>query len=98
MPPTSGQTDLRRIAAGFSGRVQGVGFRATVRELAERVPVTGWVRNEPDGRVKLEAQGPAAALDTLIERIRDARSAHITSVDISHLPPTKGESGFQILQ
>ncbi len=98
MPPTAGQTELRRITAGFSGRVQGVGFRATVRELAERLPVTGWVCNDPDGRVKLEAQGPAAALDTLIERIRDSRSAQITSVDISHLPLTQGESGFQIIR
>lgn len=97
MPLTPGQTDLRRIAAGFSGRVQGVGFRATVRDLAERLPVTGWVCNEPDGRVKLEAQGTAAALDTLIERIKDAHSARITGADVSHIPPKLGETAFRII-
>ena len=98
MPPTPDQTDLRRIAAGFSGRVQGVGFRATVRELAEKLPVTGWVSNEPDGRVKLEAQGPGAALDTLLDRIRDARCSQITLMDVSHIPLTPDESGFRIIR
>ena len=41
----------------FSGRVQGVGFRYTVRMVASRFAVTGFVKNLPDGRVQLVAEG-----------------------------------------
>ncbi len=54
----------------IEGRVQGVGFRyATVRQ-AERLGLTGWVRNLPDGRVEVEAHGDGRAVDTLENWLR----------------------------
>ena len=52
------------------GRVQGVWFRESMRLEAERLNVTGWVRNTPDGAVEAVIQGPAGAVDALIEWVR----------------------------
>lgn len=49
----------------MSGRVQGVGFRRYVRGWARKLSLTGWVRNEADGTVRLVAEGEPAALDRL---------------------------------
>ena len=55
----------QRLEATVSGRVQGVGFRAYVRGWARKLALTGWVRNEPDGTVRVVAEGDGAALDRL---------------------------------
>lgn len=54
----------------IKGRVQGVWFRESMRREAERLGVTGWVRNTPDGAVEAVVQGPAEAVDALIEWAR----------------------------
>ena len=59
--PTAGA----RLRLVVRGRVQGVGFRWFVREAARAAGLSGWVRNNPDGSVELEAGGPAPALDRL---------------------------------
>ena len=48
---------MERVVVHYSGRVHGVGFRATVRHIACGFDVTGSVRNLPDGRVELVAEG-----------------------------------------
>ena len=53
----------------YSGHVQGVGFRYTARSIAAELPVVGLVRNLPDGRVQLIAEGSAAAIDVLLARV-----------------------------
>lgn len=55
------------MARGYRvrGRVQGVGFRYWTRSLAERLGVSGTVRNHPDGSVEVCAEGPDEALDAL---------------------------------
>ena len=50
-----------------TGRVQGVFFRAAMREQADRLGVTGWVRNEPDGSVRAHLEGPDGAVDRLVD-------------------------------
>lgn len=55
----------------FSGRVQGVGFRYTACGIARKHPVTGFVRNQPDGTVELVAQGSTTAInDFLTDLVR----------------------------
>lgn len=55
-----------RVRVLVSGRVQGVWYRETCRREAERLGVAGWVRNRPDGRVEIEAEGPRPAVDALV--------------------------------
>jgi acylphosphatase len=54
-----------RVEILVRGRVQGVYFRASTRDEAQRLGLTGWVRNEPDGSVRLVAEGPRDALESL---------------------------------
>ena len=53
-----------------TGRVQGVFFRAWMREQAAELGVTGWVRNCPDGRVDLHVEGEQAAVEQIVEHLR----------------------------
>lgn len=55
----------------YSGKVQGIGFRATAAEIAQGYPVTGWVKNLDDGRVQLLVEGPADAVDAFLKAVRD---------------------------
>lgn len=64
-------SDLR-CQTDYSGNVQGVGFRATALRIAQTLRITGWVRNEPDGSVRLVAEGPEQEIRTLHERINDS--------------------------
>lgn len=68
-----------RVRLRASGRVQGVGFRWFVRELARELGLAGWVRNDPDGSVLLEAEGSADAIDRL--RADVARGPQAARVD-----------------
>ena len=54
----------------YSGMVQGVGFRATTAAIARDYPVTGWVKNLPDGRVQVLVEGPDEAIGKFLEAIR----------------------------
>ena len=77
-----------------SGRVQGVGFRYSTQEVAVRLGLRGWVRNLSDGRVELEAEGDAAALDRLLEFLRAGpRMARVDGVEVSWLPGDTDERG-----
>jgi len=60
---------MERVTVLYSGRVQGVGFRATVRYIACGYDVTGTVRNLPDGRVELVAEGTRDELKAFLEGI-----------------------------
>ena len=60
---------MQRLSIWFSGRVQGVGFRATVARLARDFDVTGRVCNLTDGRVELQAEGERPELESFRDRI-----------------------------
>jgi acylphosphatase len=76
-----------RIHLVATGRVQGVGFRWFVYTEARRLDLAGWVRNNPDGSVELEAEGEAASLQRLRERVQKGPPA--ARVDrVVELPPS----------
>ena len=53
----------------FEGRVQGVGFRFTVKDLARSFDVCGWVKNLPDGTVELQVMGEADEVEAFLREI-----------------------------
>ena len=57
---------MKTLHLQITGRVQGVWYRESMRLEAERLGVTGWVRNRPDGSVEAVAQGAPAAVDALV--------------------------------
>jgi len=59
-----------RCVVYFSGRVQGVGFRFTAERIAAGHDVSGYVQNLPDGRVRLVAEGEAAAVDGFVRDVQ----------------------------
>ena len=75
------------------GRVQGVWFRESMRLEAERLNVAGWVRNTADGAVEAVIQGPAEAVDALIEWARSGPP--LARVDRVEIGEAQGQySGF----
>jgi acylphosphatase len=80
----------------FSGHVQGVGFRYTVRSLARRHPVTGYVRNLPDGTVEAVAQGSPAAVNALLADVSGEFRQNISRCDRSAVTSTESFEGFEI--
>lgn len=82
----------------FEGRVQGIGFRYSVRQIATGFDLTGWVRNLPDGRVELLAAGAPAELDAFLQAIRDSHlAAFIRKETIASVPDPGTLRGFEII-
>jgi acylphosphatase len=79
----------------YRGRVQGVGFRATAAWLAEGRQVTGYVRNLPDGRVELVAEGPSVAVDEFLAALAERMADYIAGADVETRPP-EGHAGFRV--
>lgn len=80
----------------YSGHVQGVGFRYTTQTIAQRYDVTGYVRNLPDGRVKLVAEGSAAELNRFLAELAEQMSGNIRSVDCDRRPAMGEFADFAI--
>jgi acylphosphatase len=96
-PRSSAATATARCHLWVSGVVQGVGFRFFTERVARRLGLSGVVRNLPDGRVEIVAEGPRAALDQLIAEVRRGPvGAVVTGVRVEWEPPA-GLSGFRIL-
>jgi acylphosphatase len=89
----------RRMQILYSGHVQGVGFRYTARATASGYEVTGTVRNLPDGRVELVAEGDAAELEAFREAIRHSGLAACIRHETVSWSEARGDlRGFEIVR
>lgn len=87
----------RRVQVVISGRVQGVGFRASCRHQAIQLGVTGWVRNRWDNSVEALIEGSEAAVDAMIRWCqRGPRAAEVTGVQVIEAPPAQPRRSFSI--
>ena len=88
-----------RMQIFYSGRVQGVGFRYTAKTVAAGFEVTGTVRNLPDGRVELIAEGARGELEAFRDAIRGAGLAGFIRDESVNWEEAKNEfHGFEIVR
>jgi len=80
----------------FRGRVQGVGFRYTTKNIAMRHNVTGYVRNRSDGSVEVVMEGPSEEVNSVIDALKQRMNGYIQGVDQSELPATGEFAHFSI--
>lgn len=78
------------------GRVQGVGFRYRARYAAQGLRVTGWVRNEWDGTVEMEAQGTIEQINNMLKMINSGTYIDIQGIDTKEIPIDENERGFHV--
>jgi acylphosphatase len=88
---------MKAVQVFYEGRVQGVGFRYSVRQIAKGFNVTGWVRNLADGRVELQVSGEDEEVNAFLEAIRRSDLGSLIKNESEHglaLPPDS--RGFEI--
>ncbi|OPA73074.1 acylphosphatase [Paenibacillus selenitireducens] len=82
----------------FSGKVQKVGFRLEIYSIAQRMKLTGWVKNLKDGSVEAELQGEEVKIDFLVNCMRSLKRASVKNMTIIDLPIREAEESFTIVK
>lgn len=89
-------SDVHHETVYFTGRVQGVGFRYTTLQVAREFEISGHVRNLPDGRVQLEAEGHAAEVAAFVTAVEERMHGYIRKTERSARIQPAQYSGFGI--
>ncbi|MBU3114280.1 acylphosphatase [Clostridium lacusfryxellense] len=82
----------------FSGRVQKVGFRLEIYEIAKRMNLTGWVKNRIDKNVEAEIQGENDKIIFLINYMKSLKRASVQNIEINEMMIVDGESEFTVIR
>lgn len=88
--------DVHHETVFFSGHVQGVGFRYQTLQVAKGFEVSGYVRNLPDGRVQLEAEGSPGEVAAFVTAVQEQLEAYIRKTERSSARGPAQFSGFTI--
>jgi len=86
----------KQLHVFYSGRVQGIGFRYTVLDIARQQKVCGWVKNLDDSRVEVLAEASEDILNDFLQEINQHFSRYIQDADIEWLSVSGEFSDFQI--
>jgi acylphosphatase len=88
--------EVHHVTAFFTGRVQGVGFRYQTLQVAKGFEVSGFVKNLPDGRVHLEAEGQEAEVRDFMVAIQERMSGFIRKLEQNGVNRVQQFRGFSI--
>lgn len=89
---------LVRVRVFAGGRVQGVAYRFFAEKFAKAMGITGWVRNLPDGRVEVLAEGMEENVEGFLGRLRAGpRLARLDSFDVRRESATGEFSDFRVV-
>lgn len=88
--------EIHHETVTYSGHVQGVGFRYTVRQVAKEYEVAGYVKNLVDGRVMLEAEGAPGEVAAFVAAVEERMHGHIRKVERTGRSRAPLFSGFAI--
>jgi len=89
---------MAEIEAIISGKVQGINFRSFVKRKADNLWLNGVVKNIPDFKVRVIAQGAEDKLEKLIEYLwKGPFGAKVSDVSVSWREPTEDFQGFRII-
>lgn len=80
----------------YSGQVQGVGFRFSTQKVARRHPVTGFVENLVDGRVRVVVEGEHAAVSDFLRDVVSTMAGFIREVNVKDRSATDAFTSFEI--
>jgi acylphosphatase len=87
---------MKRISIIVCGKVQGVFYRANTEKKANEIGLTGFVRNEPDGNVYVEAQGTPEKLEEFVKWCkRGPERARVDEVDVNEISLAANEETFR---
>jgi len=94
---TDSSSETGRAHVKITGRVQGVYYRASMLQEAQKLRLTGWVMNSPDGSVQAIAEGPRDKIEQLIAWCKSGPpGARVTNVDVRWETPEHAFRGFTI--
>ena len=85
-----------RKAFKFTGSVQGVGFRYRAQYAANGWGITGWVKNEWDGSVSMEAQGSEEQINEMLKLINQGSYIRIDRMGYHEIPVVEDERSFHV--
>jgi acylphosphatase len=96
MEDLNNRENRRRVSLVVTGRVQGVFYRRETQREAQKLGLSGFVKNDPDGSVHAEAEGPEKQVGALIRWCRRGPAhARVEDVRVTEIPAT-GREGFVI--
>ena len=96
--PVFQTSDIKRQRVVFSGKVQRVGFRLEVYELAKRLELTGWVKNRQDKSVEAHIQGESHKIDFLIKFMKSLKRAKVSKLEIEDMLIEENEKEFILIK
>ncbi len=89
-------SEIHHETVYFTGRVQDVGFRYTALQVAKEFEVAGWVKNIPDGRVQLEAEGAPQTVKAFVSAVEARMHGHIRKTERQSAKREPQFAGFTI--
>lgn len=87
----------KQVQVYYSGRVQGIGFRYTLQDIANYQKVLGWVKNLDDARVEVVAEAEEEALKIFLQQVNQHFSQYIKKIDIEWLPASGEFRDFKVV-